>query len=241
MNIHKAAFEAIKAHATQEAARQRECCGVVIVRKGKQTYVPCRNRAGNGQEFIIDEADWAAAEDMGTVVMVVHSHVGVPPVPSQADMVGIESTNKPWLIINMPTGQHTITKPSNYIAPLVGRQFVHGVLDCYSLIRDYYQQELGISIKDYPREPEWWRKGQNLYQDFFEDAGFSRVSLEGLQPHDVIFMRLASKADNHGAIYLGNNQILHHPMTRLSSRDVYGKGSYWHKITSCVVRHEAFL
>lgn len=241
MKMQKKPLEDIRLHAEAEAARQRECCGLLVIRKGKQVYYPCRNIAAGGNEFVIDPADWAQAEDAGHIAMVVHSHVGLPPNPSQADLVGIESTQLPWLIINMPTGQHTITEPSGYVADLIGRQFVHGVLDCYSLIRDYYLQELGIRLKDYDRDHEWWRKDQNLYRENFADAGFQQVRLEDLREHDVILMRLGSTKDNHGAIYLGHNQILHHPMTRLSSRDVYGKGSFWHKISSCALRHEAYL
>lgn len=229
----------ITAHAAAEAARQRECCGLVVLVGGKQCYIPCRNRAPSGQEFIIEETDWADAEDRGDIQCVVHSHVGVPPAPSQADLIGIESTRLPWLIVNMPTGSHTITKPSGYEAPLIGRQFVHGVTDCYSLIRDYYRQELGIALKDYARDHEWWRKGHNLYHELFDDAGFTPVRLEDLREHDVLLMRLASRVDNHGGIYLGNNRILHHPMTRLSGRDIYGKGSYWFKISSGGLRHRS--
>jgi proteasome lid subunit RPN8/RPN11 len=239
MKILDTTLSAIREHAATEAGRQRECCGLILLNAGKQSYVPCRNISTGGQEFIIEPTDWADAEDKGDIQAVVHSHVGVAPEPSQADLIGIESTNKPWLIVNMPTGEFTVTMPSGYVAPLIGRQFVHEVTDCYSLIRDYYQQELGIPLKDYARDHEWWRKGQNLYRELFDDAGFDAVALENLREHDVILMRLASKVDNHGAIYLGNNRILHHPMTRLSCRDIYGKGSYWHKISSGALRHRS--
>jgi proteasome lid subunit RPN8/RPN11 len=235
MKLQKKTLEAITLHAQAEAAKQRECCGVVVIRKGKQVYYPCRNIAASGNEFNIAPEDWAAAEDAGHIAMVVHSHVGLPATPSQADLVGIEHTQLPWLIINMPTGQHTVTEPTGYEADLIGRQFVHGVLDCYSLIRDYYRQTLGITLKDYDRDHEWWRKDQNLYRENFADAGFHEVRLEDLREHDVILMRLGSTKDNHGAIYLGKDVILHHPMTRLSSRDSYG--GFWRKISTCALRH----
>jgi proteasome lid subunit RPN8/RPN11 len=232
MEIQTKPLEDIRLHAAAEAVRHRECCGLVVIRHGKQVYYACRNTAASDNEFVIAPEDWVAAEDAGHIVMVVHSHIGVPAVPSQADLVGIENTQLPWLIINMPTGEYTVTNPTGYVADLIGRQFSHGVLDCYSLIRDYYRQTLGITLKDYVRDHEWWRKDKNLYRDNFSDAGFHEVRLEELREHDVILMRLGSNKDNH---------ILHHPMTRLSSRDVYGKGSYWHKITSCALRHEAYL
>lgn len=235
MNVDKSIIEAITAHAKTEYARRRECCGLVIVSHGKQVYLPCRNRAGSGAEFEIAAEDYAAAEDRGEVVLVVHSHVGVPAIPSAADMVGMEKSGLPWLIMNMPTGAYQIHEPTGFVAPLVGRSFVHGVFDCYSLIVDYYRETLGVALKDYAREDKWWLKGENLYRHLFADAGFYEVGLVDLQPHDIIFMRLGASVDNHGAIFLGDDQILHHPMGRLSSRDVYG--GFWRKISTTAVRY----
>lgn len=232
-------IESIKEHAKIEAERSRECCGLIAIINGRQVYRRCQNKSLAKQEFYIDENDWASVEDAGEIIMVAHSHVGIPPTPSQADLVGIENTQLPWFIVNMPTGNYTITEPSGYIAPLVGRAFSHGVLDCYTLIRDYYKQELGIELKDYNREPEWWRKGGNMYRDLAEDAGFIQLPITELKENDMILMRLASNVDNHGGVYIGDNQILHHPMTRLSSRDVYG--GYWRKITTGLLRHRSLL
>jgi cell wall-associated NlpC family hydrolase len=49
------------------------------------------------------------------------------------------------------------------MAPLVGRQFAHGVLDCYSLVRDFHARELGIPLSEYERQDDWWSHGQDLY------------------------------------------------------------------------------
>jgi len=217
----------------------RECCGVIVVTKGKQRYFACRNISDQPTNFVIDPADYAAAEDTGEVLMIVHSHPDMAAVPSQADLVGMEKSGMPWLIMNWPTGAFGVFTPSGYVAPLVGREFVHGVLDCYSLIRDYYQQALGISLKDYPRQYEWWLKGDDLYRQLFGDAGFVAVDAGQLQAHDVIFMRIASPVDNHGAVYLGDDVVLQHVTGRLSSRDVYG--GWWRKITTGVVRHKDLL
>ncbi len=222
----------------------RECCGLAIERDGQLSYVPARNRAPAQSEFEIDPADWAAAEDLGTVVGICHSHVGLPPTPSMADHVMCRRTGMPWLIVSWPTRAVHVLRPNDALpAPLVGRPFVHGVLDCYSLIRDYYQQ-MGHLLPDFERTFEWWLNGGDLYRDGISPAGFVRVfgsefDLAALKPHDVLLMQVASPVPNHGAIYLGDGRILHHVQGQLSREAPYG--GYWRRATTQVIRHRACL
>jgi cell wall-associated NlpC family hydrolase len=118
----------------------------------------------------------------------------------------------------------------------VGRQWSHGVLDCYAIIRDWYAQEKNISLLDFERSDEWWKMGGNLYLDNFEKAGFKKITLEDLSCGDVILMTVNSTVPNHGAIYLGDNVILHHVHGRLSTRDIFG--GYWLKNAMVYLRYE---
>lgn len=226
----------IKDHAAVESPR--EACGVIIVYKGKYRYIRCKNIAQDKNQFMIDPNDWAAAEDIGEIVKVVHSHPFISPNPSQADLVGCEQSGIPWLIVNHPVGTYVEISPSGYKAPLIGREFVYGILDCYTLLQDYYKDILGIELSYYYREPYFWLKGQNLYLDNVEKEGFVRV--HDIKEHDLLFMQIASPTvSNHAAIYIGNNNILHHKMNRLSSRDIYG--GYYQKVTTHIYRHKNLL
>lgn len=226
-------MQSIREHAEHDFPR--ESCGLIMIVKGRRRYFPCRNIAEKNEHFVIHPDDLIAAEDAGTLAMVVHSHPNVAAVPSQADLVGIERSGVPWLIINIPTGEHTVTAPTGYQPPLIGREFLHGVLDCYELIKDYYRIELGIGLPAPQRDDEWWLKGQNLYLDNFESADFERVAIP--RQHDVLLMQVASSVPNHGAIFLGDGCILHHQMCRLSSKDVYG--GWYRKITTHILRHRS--
>lgn len=217
-------------------SRPKEACGLVIIENGKEVFVPCRNISEINSQFIIDPVDYSAAEDRGEIVRVIHSHVNQNPHPSECDKVSCEASGLPWSIVSVPNGDWFHFNPSGYKAPLVGREYSHGVLDCYSLIRDYYKEILNIEIPDFNRDFEWWNKGQNLYEENFKKAGFREVPFETLQKHDVVLIQIMSNVVNHGAVYLGDDTILHHLHKRLSSRDVFG--GFYVKHCTKVLRHE---
>lgn len=228
--------EQILQHA--QAEQPKECCGVVCVVKGRRRYFPCRNLAATPDEhFVMDPLDYAEAEDQGEVVAVIHSHPVSNPKPSEADLVACEKTGVPWHIINPLTEEWGYCEPSGHQLPYVGRQFAFGVVDCYTLVRDWYAREYGIQLRDYDRRDKFWEHGENLYMDNFANEGFSEIPVADVQPGDLILMNVCSHVPNHAAIYLGDQLILHHVQQRLSSRDVYG-GYYW-KNTACALRHES--
>lgn len=224
---------AIRAHAAREYPR--ESCGVVIIRKGRERYWACRNVADGPEHFHLHPADYVEAEEQGEVVAIAHSHPKDSPQPSEADRVGCEESELPWLIVNPGTGAVHRVEPSGYVAPLVGRAFSLSVLDCYTLIQDYYARELRIRLADVPRSGEWWHRGEHLYRDHYASVGFVRIAEEDLRRHDLIVMQLGADVANHGAIYLGDGRMLHHPMGRLSGREMYG--GYWQKIAVLFLRH----
>lgn len=212
------------AHALAEYPR--ECCGVVIVVKGRKRYRACKNLAVTPTEnFKIDPADLIAAEDAGEVIGIYHSHPDGSNRMSQADRVSMEASGLPWSIVaigeDAQVSDVATYHPEGYVAPLVGRTWSHGTLDCYSLVRDFYARELGIPLSEYSREDNWWRNGQNLYVDNYLAEGFEEV--QGPLKHgDLLVMQLDSTVPNHGAVYLEGGMILQHIARRMSSRDVYG-------------------
>ncbi|KAF1043067.1 MAG: hypothetical protein GAK35_02387 [Herbaspirillum frisingense] len=241
---------AIRAHAVAEYPH--ECCGLILVEGGQEVYVACRNAAPRrpdgrdrrGDHFVISKPDYFAALGRGEVVAIVHSHPDAPASPSQGDRVSCEESALTWHIVRVDgTEGEVVTReietlaPSGYRAPLVGREFFHGVLDCYALIRDWYRQERGIELLDFERRDNWWAdgSGDDLYMTQFRQAGFEVVDIADLQVGDCFLMQVRAKVVNHAAVYIGNGQILHHLYGRPSGRDVYG--GYWADVTRLVVRY----
>lgn len=229
---------AVRAHAARQAPR--ECCGLVVRVGVCERYVPCRNVATDASEFAIHGEDEAAAHDAGEVVAVCHSHPFTSPEPSPADRTMCARGDVPWLIVNHPNGNYVVLSPEAAKLmprlPLLGRTFVYGVHDCYSLMRDYYAEKLSIDLPDFPRYADWFTKGGNAYRHHFSAIGFVRV--DKVQTHDVLLMQIMSPEEpNHVAVYSGNNQIIDHLENRLSRHSIYG--GWYRKCTTHILRHSS--
>lgn len=207
---------------------EAECCGFVI---DNAVYLPCDNISQVPTEtFEISPDDWLKAESLGQITAIVHSHPDGLPVLSEADQFYQRQTGLDWwLVCNNKIYQF------RFIEPLLGREFKHGTTDCLSMILDSYMLT-GINLPNYERDDDWWQKGQNLYLDLLPQNGFEQVS--DVQDGDVILACLGASIPNHAAIYIGNQQILHHCPKRLSKRDLYD--GFWLKYTHSIWRHKAW-
>ena len=121
---------------------------------------------------------------------------------------------------------------------LVGREFIHGINDCYSLVRDWYKLERGITLMNFARGMDWWYHGEDLYDSNFERAGFCTVSMDELQVGDVLLFKVRSEVTNHAAVYTGTNEILHHLFHRCSGYDGLAK---WNRVINRAVRFQKTL
>lgn len=236
------AFADAKVHARE--VYPEESCGLIVA----GSYIRCENIAADPKDhtddpncacrlcaFEIDPKVYIEHADQ--IDCVVHSHPDGPLYPSKADMEGQALTGKPWAILALDDERVT-DKPVMWggeTPPLLGRDFMHGVTDCYAVIRDAYalgKDELAkqgipgwpfdpIELPDFPRADAWWEQGENLYVDNFAKAGFEEVK-DAPQPGDVFLMKIRSSTENHGGVLVGNDLIVHHLPSRMSRREPAG-------------------
>ena len=158
---------------------------------------------------------------------LVHSHPQGEPKLSQTDLqTQLYSQLDFWLVCDEKI--HIFPK----IPFLIGREFKHGEMDCYTLFRDFYRLS-GCEFPDFERQEYWWEDGFNLYLDNMGKHGFEKVNEP--QIGDVILISVGSDVPNHAAIYVGDQMVLHHAPKRLSKRDLYD--GYWLKHTHSIWRY----
>ena len=214
-----------KVKALQHAKEQepKESCGLLVVIKGKEKYFACKNLADNPKGmFILDPEDWATAEDTGSITAVIHSHPTTSPQLSEADKVACEKTNLKWYVVQPNLEQWVEYEPCGYKSPLIGRKWTWAVQDCWSLCRDYYQEELGITLRDWDRPTSSDAFLLNpTFERSFVSTGFRELEpTEELEKNDLLLMSIGSPGLNHIGLYLGDQLVLHHLQNRLSSRDL---------------------
>ena len=203
----------------------KESVGVLIVIKGKEQYYPCNNLSTYSQQcFILDPEDYVKADALGEITAIVHSHPVTPPSPSQADKVSCEQSGLKWHIVNPKTEPWGYCEPTGYKPPLIGRQWVWGVTDCWSLVRDYYRENKNIILRDWerPTTPEEFIKNP-MFEKCAADTGFAELKPEDkLQNGDLLFMSILANGLNHVAVFI-DGDVLHHLADRLSTKEPYNQ------------------
>lgn len=254
MRTTKKMFREAEAHAIAEYPR--ESCGLVVDAKGGLRYHACENTATSpSQHFRIRGEDWIAASKLGKVVGVVHSHPDGAAKPSEGDLAACEATAVPWHILAVHADENREIavvdryswQPDGFKAPLVGRSFHYGVLDCWTLARDWYREERGIDMPDVDHGPDdWWEDTESDFSPYEDESNYEKCGLvrlplgTDLKEGDLIVMQVRSKSSkpNHVGILIDAERgiMLHHLYHALSERTVYG--GYWREVTRFILRRK---
>ena len=202
-----------------------ESCGLVAIIKGKETFWPCKNLSTSKyQYFVIDPDDWAECEDTGHIIGIFHSHPTGASTPSENDKASCEFLNVPFYIYSIENKDWSYYKPCGYKpSSLIGRGFIWGKHDCWSIVTDWYKQTKNIEIP-------YWQRPKNI-KNFIANPEFEyalpklnfikQKTNDDIQVGDVLLFESVTKNLDHVAVYIGDMMILNHNIKALSCREPF--------------------
>lgn len=216
-----------------ERAFPKEACGFILV---DGTVVECENTSTTPDQFTISAQDTADYFDDAAACW--HSHTNYTGF-SPADIQACKALNLPYAVWNCG-GSDAFWLDPRQSAGLLERPWNYGVYDCYSAVRDWYYQQMGVSMGDYPRlyEGEWQTRGFTHFEDNFAAEGFKQIPVTSdLQRGDVIMFRIRNQdCCNHVAVVedAAANMLYQHLVGRLSGLTAYS--GYFRENTYMVLR-----
>jgi proteasome lid subunit RPN8/RPN11 len=213
-----------------------EVCGLVISTGVKSVALRGSNIARNRLiHFDLDPEVFFRVPEGWEVIASYHSHPLGIVMPSEADKAACEATAMPMHIVAPGNGDHYELVPCGYKVPYLKRPYVLGVHDCWSLIKDWYQQEMGIELNGFMDERELYTRGEDVYVRNIEKAGFVDIGDMPVEHGDLMLIQIGPKGPNHGAIWLQSGRILHHVVDRVSKEDHWA--GYWAQHLTHHLRH----
>lgn len=218
---------------------EREVCGFIVYSEGEVFVKDCKNIHPDPLQFKIKSQDFLKIKNNYKLLYLFHSHINESSSLSESDKIKSNSLGLKFVVYSLRDDTFDFYEPSFHNNQYVGKNFNIGFSDCYSLLRDYYFNEFGINLNDYPRSQFWKSKTPDLMLSNFEKEGFFQIKEENIQKNDVILIG-DPKTDVpcHILVYMGKNEILHHPMNGKSLIEVYS--DKYRKVSKIFLRHVKF-
>lgn len=134
---------------------------------------------------------------------------------SESDKVFADAWDIPVIVICPKTKNYNSYFPSEFTAEnfeLLNREYILGVFDCYTLARDFYFKEFGVSLKRIDRRLDW------SLEEIGEECLEKIEDFAWLKYGDILVF---GKNDKflHCGVYAGNNKIIHQNLAKKSCID----------------------
>lgn len=226
--------------------QNQESCGLVLFNEKtfKFDVFPCKNKAQDkNNNFIISPQDYLRCASLGKITACYHSHNDDNIDFSEIDKQNSNKYNIFYILYNTKFDIFKFYQPNSEKNNYIGRPFLLGKLDCFTLAQEYFLKEENINIyvpSDH-QYPKALTDIKGLYEDHFESQGFIRldknIELKKSDAIMMIFSNISETYPTHVAMYIGDNLILHQPYNAFSCVNLYS--SAWKKHTSYILRHRS--
>lgn len=127
------------------------------------------------------------------------------------------------------------------VTKYLGLRHCYGELDCITLIKTFYEQELGISfdIPEYARSNRWMLGFTEHELNSWITKYAIKTSLTAAKNYDLIAFKSKRNTINHFAMFLSPASILHVEEGALSKIETLNDD--WIKQIYTVYRHEQLV
>lgn len=227
--------------------KERESVGLIYEsNKTKKIDIAlCKNDSEDPcNHFVLSPYDYLRVAHKNRVYALFHSHVNDETEFSELDKINSENYNLIYILYNLKHNLFREYFPTkSYKSKYIGREFKMGSSDCFILIKDYYQNELGISINDgIERDEEWYTKNKNIFFDFWKknDEFIEVQGFDNIRKYDCLIIQYPKNpTPSHVMLYLANNLILHQLNNKLSTVELLS--NVHKKCTKKILRHQKML
>lgn len=226
----------------------KEICGFIYFDKINYKFdiFKCKNIAySKNKNFTISPYEYLECSKLGKIVACYHSHSNNNKEFSEMDKENSNIYNINYILYNVKYDTFNFYIPNTEKNNYVGKPFILGKSDCFTLMQEYAQKEENIILKFpsnilYPRD---LKSINDLYEKNFLEAGFIKMEKDvDLKKSDgimMLFPAISNQYPTHAAVYIGNNLILHQPYNCFSCVNLYD--NFFKKHTSYVLRHRSKL
>ncbi len=208
---------------------EQEACGFVLP---DGSVVAVKNSSPNPAEQFRIEANIVAQH--ADAVGCWHSHLVLDGF-SVLDQIGIAADGAmPWAVYTLATDRFCECDPLAQ-APYVGRPYVWGVWDCYSLVADWLAREQQIVLPEWERG-QWGEWNTPGFRPFDEEWPKFCKRVSDPMPGDILLFNVGDHAGHtdHVGVMVGTRDFLHHPANKQSRQSRLG--GHWLRRLNCAVR-----
>lgn len=177
----------------------------------------------NSNHFAINNKEFYKLYLNKKIISLFHSHTNdFDETPSETDIEVSESLALPSMIFSKKTRNNFIYFPkSEKPRSLERRLFIPFFQDCVTYIKDMYILELGIKLQN--NIHNWARRRNDPNSFLFEeiDNNFIKIKYSDLKKYDIIVFKPSTENLHHLAVYTGDNQISHHPISSFPRKELF--------------------
>ena len=218
-----------------------EACGFILE---KNNYIYPKKTLNISKDksnfFLIDPLEFLKNIKDNKILYIYHTHTNDNIDFSETDKKMSNLLNISLILYNIKYDVLKIYSPYTFSNKYIGRYFEYGKYDCFTLIKDFYQNELNKKLIFSEKLYALNLKELDLKKiilELYEMNSLELINSTATNKYDIILLDyFRNNSPKHFGLYLGDDLILHHPAMGFSKIEEYN--SIFKKQTHLVLRNK---